>query len=149
MNLAVSSPYTKEVITGPYLQPCKTSSVFVIQLHISSHLRLGHLSGLFPFGVPTAVMPPCFTSSMRAYDMPSHPPFLITLTLFIEATLCASYLFSQEIHNSNIQNSDKGYFSLVMWKHVLSFLHKISVIYSVKHPIYNMKLQTQKCWPVV
>jgi hypothetical protein len=66
MDLAVSSPYTKEIAIGPYLQPYKTSSIFVIQFHILIPSTLGHLSGLFPFGVPATIMPPYFTSPMRA-----------------------------------------------------------------------------------
>jgi hypothetical protein len=36
------------------------------------------------------------------------PHDLTALIVFIEGAPCTSYLFSQEIHNSNVRNSDKS-----------------------------------------
>jgi hypothetical protein len=67
-----SSPCSQEPSTGPYPEPVRSGPYHPILsllrsiLILSTHLRIGLLSGLFPSGFPTNILYELFFSSTRA-----------------------------------------------------------------------------------
>jgi hypothetical protein len=72
-----SSPCSQEPSTGPYPQPDRDpvhtipSYLSKIYFILSTHLRLGLPSGLFPFGFPTNILYAFLVSPIRA-TCPAH-----------------------------------------------------------------------------
>jgi hypothetical protein len=84
-ELEGSLPCLQEPSTGPYPEPDRSSPYHTISLRsvwiLSTHLRLGLPSGLFPFGFPTNVLNAFLLSPIRA-TCPAHF-ILLDLTILI------------------------------------------------------------------
>jgi hypothetical protein len=80
MEPECSLPCSQEPSTCPYPQPDQSNPSYHSKIHfnISSHLRLGLPSGLFPSGFPTNILS-VFVSPIRA----TCTAYLILLLLII------------------------------------------------------------------
>ena len=87
LSLSWASP-----IQSIYTHPTSWRSILIL----STHLRLGHPSGLFPFGFPTKTLYTLLSSPIRA-TCPAH---LILLDFITRTLLCEEYKsFSSSIYS--------------------------------------------------
>jgi hypothetical protein len=72
MELKYSLPCSQDPSTGPYPKPDWSISFYFSSIHLilSSHLRLGHPSGLFSSGFPIKTLHTFLFSSIRVWLHP-------------------------------------------------------------------------------
>jgi hypothetical protein len=97
-----SLPCSQEPSTGPYPEPDRSSPYHPICLRsiliLSTDLRLGLSSGLFPSGFPTNILYAFLFSPIRA-TCPAH---FILLDLIILIMLCEEYNLLLTVYSVNI-----------------------------------------------